>query len=268
MPTVSRARIHVKTIVPPGKSLIGILPLNLIRLEKVKLTLNAHLVLFSPRGPAIAFDGLVHDLTSDHGTTLCFGNHLSVLVENRSSEPTEAELQLSGSCVDGPEPEPGEKLLPVLAHQEVVGLVAQEAVVERFGVRDVPLEELDHALEHHVAKAELAWQRAFNAACLDPTALKLSLLDDAEHHRDRVHGLQLRVRHDLKARPETIQNYLGFTDEQWRGLRDTLKTRHGFDDGELDRHLATVASDPSARRMFASNIQRSEGLTLAEEHEW
>lgn len=123
------SRLHVKATVPPGDSLVGILPHDIIRLEQAKLTANEHLFLLTANYRSVPFDGGVHDLRARcGGTTLALGNHVSLFVRNASAEPQPLEVQIVGtSVVEDQEPEATLGVpAPLLSHKLVLGLFAQE----------------------------------------------------------------------------------------------------------------------------------------------
>lgn len=128
--SVVSVRVHVRATVPPGDSVVGVLPFNCFRVATVKLGVNEHLTLSTSRHEALPFDGRIHDLRVRAGDspTLGVGNLLAFLVRNASSEPTELDLQLLGQTVD--EPRPGEATpAPELGHRLVIGLLAREVTL-------------------------------------------------------------------------------------------------------------------------------------------
>lgn len=126
-----RARLHLRCVVPPGPSLVGAVPFGIFRVESAKLSVNPKLELFHTPRNAVPFDGAIHDLRGDYGTTLCIGSHLSFHIHNHGDGPEPLELQVLGTTtVDAPLTEaPGKA--PELQHQAVLGVFAQELPAPR-----------------------------------------------------------------------------------------------------------------------------------------
>lgn len=121
-----RARLHLRCVVPPGRSLVGAVPFGIFRVESAKLSVNPKLSLVHASGKFIPFDGAIHDLRGDCGTTLTIGSHLSFYIQNHGDSPEPLELQVLGTTtVDGPLTEVWGKA-PELGHQLVLGVFAQE----------------------------------------------------------------------------------------------------------------------------------------------
>lgn len=258
---LQRARVHVKTTVPPGESLVGVLPFNVFRLERVKLTPNEHVLLLTANHVAVPFDGRVHDLRAKvGGPTIGIGNHISLFVRNQSSEPQDIELQIGGSSIDTAPAPPGEPATDI-GCKLVLGLFAQELEPEPWHPNPIPVPELLDLAADHYASAKHAAASAFDQAVMTGAKEDLDLLDQADARAFRMLQLLQRAQSLADASPETLpeagrrgdgpdEAALGFTPEQWAAMRDVLKERNGWTDAQLDAHIAEVARDPSKRRLI------------------
>ena len=100
MPIVDNARVHVKTTVPPGRSLVGVYPQTLFRIDRFHLP-DAPGLALAFGGRLVPCDGKVHRNESLQ-RTLCVGNFFAFDVDNTTGEPRAFELTVSGPAVDGP----------------------------------------------------------------------------------------------------------------------------------------------------------------------
>lgn len=257
------ARVHVKTTVPPGESLVGVLPFNVIRLERVKLSPNPFVQLLTANHVAVPFDGRIHDLRAKTGgPTLGIGNHVSLFVRNLSNEPEFIELQIGGTTVDGEPSTPGEPS-PDIGCKLVLGLFAQELEPEPWHSGPIPLSERLALAADHYATAKLAATDAIDAFLLSglDSDLDKILHADARAYRllELLHRLQAPCDESTPATlperglyvggasAEARDDELGISPEEWSAMRDEMKARNGWTDAELDAHLLAAARDPSQR---------------------
>lgn len=119
---IKRCRLHIRTTVPPGHSVVGVHPHTLFRLERAKLPAQPGLWLGHAIGTFLPFDGHIHDIRGIDGTTLCVGGMFAFHVRNDTSAPKLLEMQVGGTAVDWEAPE--------VSHNTVLGLFAQEVTEE------------------------------------------------------------------------------------------------------------------------------------------
>lgn len=245
----AKGRVHVKTTVPPGDSLVGILPFNVMRLERAKLSENARLELLTAEHRAVPFDGNIHDLRGDCGTTLTIGSHVSLFVRNRSDHPEPLELQVLGTVVDGQEREEGQPA-PEVGHAVVLGVFAQEMTLEREEAGHVSLSHLLAGATDNHARAKGAAMVAFGSACLRGETADFDALDQAEAHRDRCHRLlvylQASIAREREAEPDQTDT-LGFSPEDYDRMLEDMAKRAGKTIEQVRAEVAERAADPSKR---------------------
>lgn len=101
MPLIENARLRVKAVVPPGRSIVGCYPLSLFRLDRFHLPSAPGLSLCCG-GRLVPCDGQVH--RNEASTrTLCIGNFFAFDVQNETGELRPFDLTVSGPTIDGPE---------------------------------------------------------------------------------------------------------------------------------------------------------------------
>jgi hypothetical protein len=122
---ISRCRLHLRTTVPPGDSLVGAQPQHLFRIERFFLPEAPDLFLVRG-GQLIPCDGRMHENTS-HERTLCVGAFFAFHIRNQVMTPRWLELTVSGIGIDTPEEYAPEVLL---------GTFAQDFSVQMSEVQD------------------------------------------------------------------------------------------------------------------------------------
>lgn len=119
-------RLHIKATIPPGRSLVGVIPHTMFRLERVRLMPSPDVALLTANGQSRPFDGRIHDLASSWGErTLTIGSLLAFSLDNRANEPRDIEMKVGGTCIEWPMKD-GDKFAKV-THGLVLGLFPQEA---------------------------------------------------------------------------------------------------------------------------------------------
>lgn len=110
---ISRCRLHLRTTVPPGDSLVGAQPQHLFRIERFFLPEAPDLFLVRG-GQPLPCDGREHENLS-HERTLCVGAFFAFHVRNTSGMPRFFELTVSGLGIDTPAEYAPEMLLGTFA---------------------------------------------------------------------------------------------------------------------------------------------------------
>lgn len=203
--SMKRCRIHIRTTVPPGSSLVGVFPHTLFRIERAKLPDLPGLWLGTAIGQYIPFDGHIHDVRGHYGTTLTIGAMFSFCVRNDHPEPRPLEFQVGGTAVDWTTPE--------VSHGLVLGLFAQEYV-------DVPERDEEAEAELVVSVLPRLIPELDEAGLARLTDIIGLSLDEVKRSLSSVEGREKLVEH-LLARTEC------------RGpiLKDTKLTKKPTDDG-------------------------------------
>lgn len=93
------AKLRLKSMVPPGESLLGVFPFELFRIEKIDTLREQPYLSLVRAGVVVPLDGQVHEVRG-YERTLGIGNYLALHVKNDAGEMRDIELQLSGLSLE------------------------------------------------------------------------------------------------------------------------------------------------------------------------
>jgi hypothetical protein len=116
MPLIDNAQVTLRTLVPPGDSLVGAYPQSLFRIDRFHLPVAPDLHLIKG-GQLVPCEGQRLGNES-HERTLTVGSFFAFHVRNGADEPRELVLTVSGPTVDGPETQEASALLGTFAQEQ------------------------------------------------------------------------------------------------------------------------------------------------------
>lgn len=116
---ITRTRLRLKAVVPPGQSLVGVYPQILFRIERFHLPMAPDLFL-AHGGKLVPCDGQVHENFESNERTLSVGGFFAFDVRNEAATSRLFDLTVSGLSVDAPE---------AIEPEAVLGTFTMEAFV-------------------------------------------------------------------------------------------------------------------------------------------